>query len=217
MAPALLRVNLPFITNLPRDVAVNTFAMDVAGDPGLGLATALVDFYNADTGGRSASIASWLSPVIDRSSDACSIEFYALNLASGETGPPTGIQQFTLGPTTADAGLPQECAVCLSYFNNETPAVPLKRRRGRIWMGPLVGAVLSNLDGGLPSVANQFAEDLAIAARELKSDLNDIGATWSVWSRSDAALYEITDGWVDNEFDTMRSRQVDATFRTTFT
>lgn len=206
---------LPYITHLPRDVAINTFHIATSGDiDGSQVSTAFEltrDFYNNVLG--DFSIASRISQYVDRSTDLCKLEIREV----GVPGPGTEAS-WTLG---AGAGpgesLPFEVSVCLSYQGNAS-GVLARRQRGRIYIGPLapLNSVITFLDDQPPLVAGTFTFDLALAATAYGNALAAADITWGVYSRVDEELYPIVAGFVDNEFDTQRRRQVKATSRQTW-
>lgn len=107
--------------------------------------------------------------------------------------------------------LPEEVALCASYANDTLTSVSPKRRRGRIYIS---GHSASNNTSGRPTTATQTA--LATAYRDYVDACNDItGVTAGVWSRTDAVVYNVERIWVDNEWDTMRSRGGKSTARVT--
>jgi hypothetical protein len=58
---------------------------------------------------------------------------------------------------------------------------------------------------------------LAAAGLQLKTDHGTGGnMRWAVWSRVNHAMYEVTGGFIDNEFDTQRRRGEVSTARSTF-
>jgi hypothetical protein len=67
---------------------------------------------------------------------------------------------------------------------------------------------------GRPSAAT--VGDLADAYKDYADTVNLItDVTAGIWSRTEAAVFEIDTCWVDNEWDTMRSRGTESTSRET--
>jgi len=101
-------------------------------------------------------------------------------------------------PTTFDSDstlAPRNVALCLSFFATRN----LPRQRGRIFIGP----VLSSYTGLLPSSI------LYNMILDLGHGLFDIGGenvAHVVYSPTGATSHVITDYWVNNQWDTMRSR-----------
>lgn len=113
-----------------------------------------------------------------------------------------------LGPTgglVTDSG-PREVALCLSYYSDRN--VP--RQRGRLFIGPwgagqqalrptaAIIAGLVTLAGGLANVGGADVD-------------------WQLYSPTTNSYLKISNGWVDDEWDTVRSRGLRATSRSTFT
>lgn len=112
------------------------------------------------------------------------------------------------------APLPTEVALCLSFQAAKVSGSPQARRRGRVYL-PFMDEERNHTDGrptaGLVSgVAAEAAAFLAAS---------DAAAAWSWHVYSTVGLFGavVTDGWVDNEWDTQRRRGRKATSRTTFT
>ncbi len=99
---------------------------------------------------------------------------------------------------------PQEVALCLSFYAGRN----IPRRRGRMYMGPWFSGGMA----GRPTDA-QMASLLGIA-----SDLAALGGVdvaWVIHSPTDNAFRGVTNAWVDNAWDTQRSRGLDPTARQT--
>jgi len=111
-------------------------------------------------------------------------------------------------------GLPREVAVCLSFQGLRIPGTPQARRRGRIYLGPLISTINSS---GRPAASPRTT--LATAASDFGTDVQTVDPAyrWAVWSVLDGTAVPITDGWIDDAFDTQRSRGVETTSRQTFT
>lgn len=208
-------VTLPYVTGLPRDVAINTFhfAWTGTGDP-TELTPVLANFYNVAQGGATNDIAHHIGVVVSRESNACSVKVYDAE----EEGPPLYIDEFTLGaPVGSASPLPLEVAACLSYRSNVS-GLTAARQRGRIYIGPLsTNGIVTSADS-LPIMTEAFCESLVGAGEYLayNSTLLAEGLVWSVYSRVGGNVSPIVGGWVDNEFDTQRRRQAEATQRYTW-
>lgn len=115
--------------------------------------------------------------------------------------------------TVGGAPLPTECALVLSFQGVRVSGVQQARRRGRIYFGPIQQS--ANGSDGRPS--SSTISGLVVAAQALL-DASDAAATWSwaVYSRTDSAMVTVSDGWVDNEWDTQRRRGRAATTRSRF-
>lgn len=111
---------------------------------------------------------------------------------------------------TAVSEVPRDVAVCLSYYSETN----IPTRRGRLflpaaaWMtGP------SSLTGRPSAGVRGKAQELV----SLFSGLGGIDVDWCVYSRKKDAAYTISNWWVDDEWDTQRSRGLRATTRTSGT
>lgn len=98
---------------------------------------------------------------------------------------------------------PAEVALCLSYY----AGVNQPRRRGRIFVGPFASGPVGTErpDPGLMQLLLDFASDL--------SSVGGVDALWSQYSRTDNDYNDVTNWWVDNAWDTMRSRGATPTQR----
>lgn len=109
----------------------------------------------------------------------------------------------TSAPVGTAPTAPAQVAVALSYYADRN----LPRQRGRIYTGPwtctseLVDTATIN---ALVSLANGFF------------NLGGVNVDWSLYSPTTGEHTRINHGWVDNSWDIIRSRKVDATLRTTF-
>jgi len=110
------------------------------------------------------------------------------------------------------SGLPTECALVMSFQGGRIAGSEQNKRRNRIYLGPF--QIEAN-DAGL--VQGAFVQDLLFAAKGL---INASGAAtewkWVVYSPTDDNVITITDGWVDNAWDTQRRRGIRSTGRGIF-
>ena len=122
---------------------------------------------------------------------------------------------------------PNEVAVCLSYRGELLSGTNPARRRGRIYIGPLTAATGTQATGDMRPNST-FRNVLANAA----SDIIVAGATadarWVVFSPTlagpppwdsgtlEASSCDVQAGFIDDAFDTVRSRGVRTTTRTLF-
>lgn len=207
-----VEVVLPYITGLPRDVAVNTFHFDVPDldvADATAIAAALEAFYNEVPTGGADTIASRLSAYIDRSTDVCEMRFYD----DESTGPALVNNLWTLEGASSTSSLPFEVAVCASFAGVDV-GVPAAQQRGRVYLGPLVIDVIDSLANQPARPDGDFMDDLNRAMVDLaNADLGPSGSTWVVYSRTNGNGSQVQYGWVDNEFDTQRRRQTEATAR----
>ena len=103
---------------------------------------------------------------------------------------------------TRPSGAPRELAMCLSYYSGFNRP----RLRGRLF---IPGTLL----GGTPQTRPSLAQQNAAMAW---ADVFNIGSNtgiWVVWSRTEKLGSVVTNVWVDDEWDCVRSRGLDPTSR----
>lgn len=195
-------VRLPYDSGLPGDVAVNVYHSisddDVAA---LTFNGHLVTFYGTIDG--------ILSGLLSDAPNAATITVY--DLSDPPPRAPIGTTTFTL--STSVNTLPPEVAMCMSFQGLKVSGLTQRRRRGRVFLGPM--ANINDLTTGRPTAANVTtiagAGDVLLTAT-----LAAPGITWAVYSPTNNDAIPVADGWVDNEFDTLRERQLKANSRTLF-
>lgn len=211
---ARVQVVLPYVSFLPEDVAVNTlhFAVDDAvwGTAGASILAQVEAFFNDDTG-LAYEPALMVGDIVARDTDVCEVKVYE-ETGSAPTGPPQYVGYFTMGAPVGGNSMPLECALCSSYYGDPAGAVRASRRRNRFFFGPLTLTVLAN--EGVPEP--DAVEVLALATQRLEG-ANSAVAAMVGYSPTDEEQFPIIGGWVDNEFDTQRRRQIPATSRETWT
>lgn len=203
-------VTLPYLTNIPRDVTTNTFHFGITTSEADLVASWLVEFYN-DSVPSGPTIAALLSTHISRAADACTVEVYELD--DPEPRVPVHIEPFTLGPATAGGNLPAEVALCASYQAPAEAGLPQARRRGRIFLGPFKATVATSTSGEPARPNASVLVTIAEACERLAGKEGLGGGGWSVYSRVNDTSVGVTNGWVNNEFDTQRRRQPSPTAR----
>ena len=107
-----------------------------------------------------------------------------------------------------ESSCPRELALCLSYFSENN--VP--RRRGRLYASPAVLGMGTQAVRPIQASMEKIG-DLAAILQEL----GGADVDWVVYSRVDDQARPVTDWWVDNEWDVMRSRGLLSTARHTGT
>lgn len=226
------RVVLPDTTGIPRDQNVNTwYAKYGIGSPGStefsNACDDFIKFYNTINDGV-ATISSYLASMVDRGSGKASVEVYAIPDARGVLGAPVYSKTWTVAAQNASGvDLPAEVATCLSYHGDFTGVAehgaagtrPKARRRGRIYIGPLITGVLRYGHGaGTPQRPDTAWNTRMIdSAQAMASALTGHGWEWNTFSRTDWAIHTVVGGWVDDEFDTQRRRGESPSSRTTYT
>lgn len=219
-----VQVIFPYFTGLPRDVAINTFnfrvdALDLSTLDSVG--GRLNEFYN-DAAGASQTLAQHMGLSITR--NACKFKYYEIPTAYGPMGDPIREDTWTLDPAgTGIYPLPMEVAACCSMVGADASAssIPIRRRRGRIYLGPLNSLAIDTTLDNFPNLSTATRTNLAERANNLVGDNGVEGVDWVVWSRAGwaagagaDAFQTVRYGWVDNEFDTQRRREMDSTART---
>jgi hypothetical protein len=110
---------------------------------------------------------------------------------------------------SAEGSAPREVCLCLSFHGGKNT----KRERGRLYL-PL-WAVTSTTSVGVRPQAPAIAK-----AAELPAVLAGLGGAnvdWIIWSPTDNKAVQVTDWYVDDEWDTQRRRGLRPTTRTTGT
>jgi len=94
------------------------------------------------------------------------------------------------------SAIPREIALCLSFYGTRN----LPRQRGRLF---LPASLFVSSPGLRPSAANmQKAADLV----PILTGLGGVDVDWCVFSRATQSPHSVTHWWVDDEWDTIRSR-----------
>lgn len=212
-----IRVQAAFAnqSGLPADIITNTWHFtSVSVDPLTDASFALNDleaFYNVIDGIYSTAVTG-------------AITLKAYNLSDPE--PRVPMLETDISITTATGAiLPNECAICLSYHGVLTSGTPAARRRGRIYLGPLDATVLDEgpNDGRVQASTCSL---IAGAAAGLIAAGDPGNRQWAIfsptiagsppWTTSDLifATLPVTNGYIDNAFDTVRSRGTAPSTRT---
>jgi hypothetical protein len=199
----IVQVRLAPTSGLPEDWIINTFTMSTTGQTeaiGDSIRDALYAFYQMIDGHMSTLItaAGHEVRIYDRSDLEPRSPWYTEELGTLTRG--TG------------EGMPPEVALVMSIQGVRTSGVPLARTRGRIYFGPFTeGASVA----ARPNAA--LVSDLRTAGANLLA-ASDAAATWSwgVYSPTSSATRDVIGGWVDNEWDIIRSRTRKATGRSVY-
>lgn len=114
--------------------------------------------------------------------------------------------------------LPTQLAVCMSFKAAPLSGVPVGRRRGRIFLGPLNTDALAmsdegNWDASRPDLMLRVA--VIHAGQRLGQELVDNSMAWVIHSPTTGpmAAFEVAEVSCDNAFDIIRSRGLTATGR----
>jgi hypothetical protein len=195
---------------------VNTFHFGQIGDPKplapLAPAEAFRNFYTVPGAGRANSIGKYISNEMSRFIGSSKVELYDLEDALPRL--PYFTLPFALPSALSATDFPGEVAIVCSWTTADDPAVPVRRRRGRTFIGPLIAAA-GALDAGILRPGLALRQDIAASAFALLDSVTEGLVVYSRTSTPDVVT-DITGGYVDNAFDTMRSRGADVTSRTAF-
>lgn len=206
-----VKVVLPMASAINADAVVNTFHFAAADAP-IDIVAAVEAFYQAVPAGGTNKVGQYIGISVDRAAGACSCSVY--DLADPEPRTPVLVSHFTMPAVINSNELPSEVSVCLSYHASSGSGLNMRRRRGRLYLGPLSDDARSfGSPRGEARVSTLFADDLSLAGKAL---MNDGPTHWGVYSRVDAAIHDIVGGYVDNAFDTQRRRGEKPTVRTVF-
>lgn len=164
-----------------RDNVTNTFYLNVGFDPGVGgdgLAEDITELWDTLT---------YLNG-FNR------IEARLYDMADAKPRPIVARHTRTVAGNDNLTG-PREVALCLSFYAGQnTP-----RRRGRMFMGPWSAGEMKQR----PVV--QIQQGLVAFAQGI-SGLGGVNVDWCVYSPTTGESNKVTNVWVDNEWDTQRSR-----------
>lgn len=197
-------VQIPRDTTLGADVVTNTLYFDSdsgnADDVWPEIHAELDTFYKA--------FDQFLAG--DLIQNTATVDYY--DMADSEPRVPVGTGTITLTPGTSTP-MPAEVSICLTFQGATGSGVNMRRRRGRIFIGPLVSG-LGISTGGRYLVGGTQAGIIATAATNLKNQTTTFGTKWAVFSPTtyaetgslDAAFEDVSSGWVDDEWDIQRRR-----------
>lgn len=208
------RVKLPSI-NPNVDDATNSWYWE--GDSATSISSILTDlkaFYTAVHGGE--ILGHFISQVIDRAALHCTIEVYDLtgHLDGSPHGGPITADTFTLGAHLGGE-MPSQLAVVVDYkapYGSDTEfgphTRPRSRDRGRHYWGPLTDdAITAASSSPFGSTVSTSASGFFAAAYSALNASTNFGSGWSVWSRVNASMKQVFDGWVDTTVHVQRRRQ----------
>jgi len=220
MADKLMRaqVTIPLVGGLPIDYPTNTFYFD--GDDGLsdgqyhgGVMDLLTTFYQAIDG-----------VIFPTEVDSpATVKIYDMRDALPRLPEFEGTIDLT---PLAGSMHPSEVAICLSFKAAYVSGVPNARRRGRVFLGPVVEVASRSIVDGQSRIAQTVIDDICDAAAVMEDGTviaGGLAVKWAVYSPKtdetetiDDSFNDVLDGWVDNAWDTQRRRGAAATSRTTW-
>jgi hypothetical protein len=203
------------VSGVPADVTVNTFhfstAAPVATPADYDAAVTLVhEFFSTMT-----TAGAKVETLLGQHLDPASARVKVYDMTDPMPRVPRRDSPQPLGSTGAGF-LPSECALVVSFRGLSESGVLARRNRGRIYLGPLAGAVgtFSAASGDVRPTL--LAQQIAVAAAlRLSTAALPAGANliWSIYSKVDNALRPVGSGYVDNALDTQRRRGRLATSR----
>lgn len=211
MAVVRFQVQFTAASALPEDVITNTFHFE--GPPSVDIENPLdmiEDFYTQTPSGASA-IQEWFSS--DSYGGDALITAY--NMEDPKPRAPIATREFEVVPSSTN-GYPQEVALVLSYQADPVSGISQARRRGRLYIGGLIPSAGNDSRPGAAIITSlvRNAQDLLLASNA------SINWKWVVYSPTRAAsssvadaFAEVTNGWVDNAWDTQRRRGLAPTTR----
>lgn len=202
MAHILVQVSIPYITNIPEDVAINNWSFEVPSASESNASECGAFLYTFYSG-----IASYFSTIVEGKVPY----FKAYDRADPEPRTP-----FAEGPMTGlsfpgSDPLPSEVSCCLSFRGVLESGSPPARRRGRVYLGPLGQEVMDNETIGRPGTG--FRSSVINAYQAAWGELTTAGIVHEVWSGTSGTGHPVVQAWVDDAFDTQRSRGVRPTVR----
>jgi hypothetical protein len=201
-----VQLKIPSTTAVSADAVVNTWHFDLT-DPAVAgpkINGALDTFYTAWQGYR-GNTANWAG---------ATMKMYDLEDAMPRV--PVYEAPVVISASSTTGSLPQEVALCLSFQATAGSGLNQKRRRNRVYLGPLAPSACDT--GGRPTTSFQTDVDTAIGIFLTNSN-SDADWSWAIFSTfwtPPAAPPLVNNGWTDNAFDTQRRRGVAATSRNTF-
>lgn len=219
MPPYVAQCQFQYKTQIPRDVSVNTFWFDGPGADREADATEIFSrvatFYN-DEGTGTNPVTYWFSDFIDRANDPLVVRIY--DQADAKPRQPFASLTLDIEPPVGNTSLPLEVACVLSFQGVPISGTNQARRRGRVYLGPLVGQAITynTASGQPPQLTPAFRTEVARAARTMAGTTSG-GVQWGVWSRVSSTFTPVWSGWIDDDPDTQRRRGFRSTQRSIWT
>lgn len=198
-------------SGLAEDDSVNTFYF---GSDTIGTTRqAVADAAFAKLSTAFDLLPTYLAPEVSNTQD---FKAYDMNDPSPRVPFRTGTNGLAARAAT---GLPAEVACCLSFKAAIVSGDNPRRRKGRVFIGPLGTTAMTSTSVGVrPTTA--FKTALSNFGGGLIVPDATTGATWCVYSPTEAAgvpgdgMFPVVGGWIDDAFDTQRRRGVRTTAKT---
>lgn len=177
---------------LIEDRVVNTFHFTGPADPDGALLNTIAekvrDFYVTPAPAVPYPLSSLLGAQIADAGHE--VRIYTLDQVTGDRlsyneAPPEHVEAFSfVGDARGDTpGIPAEVAAVLTLRNNTVVGVPVARRRGRIYFGPLGDGTITGTSGGADATLAPSLRALIAAGNKLKADIEVAGQAWVIYSR----------------------------------
>ena len=198
MAVKRYQIILPVDTMLPRDQIVNTVHFN----------------HTAESLTSDQSMCNDLATMYQTryGSTTSQVTVKAYNIGPGKHSP---LATATKGSAVWSANWMREVALCLSFAANKSDPT----ERGRVYLAPQIKVGTPTI--GVATRPSQAAMDWALdfyrVANASFPDIGGVGVEFGIYSPTSGKFTKATQAWVDDEWDTVRSRQLKATTRTSIT
>lgn len=192
-------------SGLPEDVYVNNlyFRNDFVGGSQADVANAIASVLDAAYGQANGTSPNPLSVFLSANISSVLYKVYDLGQATPRYPVVEPIEASWTG--SPGARIVQEAAICLSFKGGPGPS-----ERGRIYLGPLNDAAASQAGNYIRPTTGFIDAALEAAVNIINTSEN---VTWVVASPTTGGTTVITEAWVDNAMDTVRSRGAASTTR----
>lgn len=203
------QISMPSDTGLPEDVVTNTIYVGAEGMTATEIHTAAQPNVAGLCEDLAAIIPSSLvqSPFI--------VKWY--DMADVEPRPVLFTDSVPVTLSVTGTGIPRQIAACLSFRAPFVAGGIRARRRGRIYVGPLISPAVQ-VTGGRTQLEASFATAIADAGETFAEACIADGVSWRIHSptspSSDDKFVEVSNVWVDDALDTQRRRRSGPTTRT---
>lgn len=220
----------------PDLACVNSFAIHTEGamDAGKILVAfdSVNDFYEELAAGQTGAVGGYLHSAMSHSANACPLKMYDLTGTLGldpakisaknpnglpySHGSPVAESTMTLPAAIGAINLPTQTAAVLTLRGRGAIAAPVEgagdirprsRLSGRLFLGSLNLAAVTQNAGSVVRPGGQFMTDVMLAAESMQDQLNAAGMTWCVWSRTSGTMHAVTRVEIDDSLDVLRSRK----------
>ena len=184
----------------PEDAITNTFHFrntDVYEDID-NVRDMLVNFYTVEAPDAGFRIDEWMATTTVTGN--WTLKAYALE----DPKPRVPVQVWTgTADPTATAGLPAEVALVLSFQADLESGEVQARRRNRVYLGPFG----TNANDAIGRPLGDLVQTMLFAGKQLILEANaSFRWSWVTYSPTADEAHTVTNGWVDNAWDTQRRR-----------